>query len=83
MLTCGVRTKTQHGAAVFGTDGWIEVPPLFWQADRIILHAGKEDKEMVEFAEAIDRRRVLGPVEVPQDRARLEGPVEPRGSSFS
>jgi len=46
VLTCGVRTNNQHGAAVFGTDGWIEIPPPFWQPDRIVLHAGGEDKEI-------------------------------------
>ncbi len=46
VLTCGVRTKTQHGAAIFGTDGWIEIPPPFWQPDRIILHANGKDEEM-------------------------------------
>ncbi|MHC4253440.1 MAG: Gfo/Idh/MocA family protein [Planctomycetota bacterium] len=46
VLTCGVRTSNQHGAAVFGTDGWIEVPPMFWQPDRIVLHAGGKDEEM-------------------------------------
>lgn len=45
VLTCGVRTSNQHGAGVFGTDGWIEVPPLFWQPDRIVLHAGGKDTE--------------------------------------
>ena len=46
MLTCGVRTLNGHAAAVFGTEGWIEVPAPFWQPDRIILHAGGKDEEM-------------------------------------
>jgi hypothetical protein len=30
---------------VYGTDGWIEVPHLFWQPDRIILHKGEGSEE--------------------------------------
>ncbi len=43
-LTCAVRTTTSHEAVIYGTDGWIEIPPLFWQPDRIILNSkGKEE----------------------------------------
>ena len=37
-LACGVRTNTQHTATVYGTDGWIEFPPGFWNGTRAILH---------------------------------------------
>jgi predicted dehydrogenase len=45
ILTCGVRTATGKAAAVFGTEGSIEIPPPFWQPDKIILHAGGTDTE--------------------------------------
>ena len=47
-LTCAVRTTTPHEAAIYGTDGWIEIPPLFWQPDRIILNS-KDKEETITF----------------------------------
>jgi len=46
VLTCAVRTSTPHEACIFGTDGWIGIPHLFWQPDRIVLHASGRDEEM-------------------------------------
>ena len=46
VLTCAVRTNATHAAAIYGTDGWIELPPVFWQPDRIVLHAGGKDEEL-------------------------------------
>jgi predicted dehydrogenase len=45
VLTCAVRTSTPHEALIVGTDGWIKVPPLFWQPDKIIVASGGEEKE--------------------------------------
>jgi predicted dehydrogenase len=45
VLSCAVRTSTPQTAAVYGTDGWIEIPHMFWQPDRIILHRGGEAEE--------------------------------------
>lgn len=47
-LACGVRTSMQHVALIYGTDGWIEVPHMFWNTTRAVLHRG--DEEIV-FAE--------------------------------
>ena len=44
-LCCGVRVSTPHEAFVYGTDGWIRVPHLFWQPDRIILCRDGMEKE--------------------------------------
>lgn len=46
VLKCAVRTSTPHGAMVYGTDGWIEIPPLFWQPDRIVLCRDGKKKEL-------------------------------------
>lgn len=45
VLTCAVRTSTPHTASVYGTEGWIEVPPLFWQPDRFVLHTDEKNEE--------------------------------------
>jgi dihydrodiol dehydrogenase / D-xylose 1-dehydrogenase (NADP) len=44
-LACGVRTDTPHTAAVYGTDGWIELPARFWNGTRAILRSGNETEE--------------------------------------
>lgn len=43
MLGCGVRTATRHVATIYGTEGWIEVPHLFWNTTRAVLHRGDEE----------------------------------------
>lgn len=43
MLGCGVRTLTRHVALIYGTDGWIEVPHMFWNTTKAILHQGDEE----------------------------------------
>ena len=43
MLSCGVRTATQHVAMIYGTDGWIEVPHMFWNTTKATLHKGDEE----------------------------------------
>ena len=39
-LVCGVQTRTQHIAVVYGTEGWIEFPESFWNGTKAILHQG-------------------------------------------
>jgi predicted dehydrogenase len=46
--TCAVRTTTRHSAEIYGTEGWIEVPAMFWQPQKLILHKGGES-ETFEF----------------------------------
>ena len=43
MLGCGVRTSMQHVVAIYGTEGWIEVPHMFWNTTRAVLHRGDEE----------------------------------------
>jgi predicted dehydrogenase len=40
MLTCATRTTTPHAAAIYGTDGMIEVTSPFWQANELKLTVG-------------------------------------------
>lgn len=42
MLGCGVRTAMRHVALIYGTDGWIEVPHMFWNSTTATLHKGDE-----------------------------------------
>ena len=43
-----LRHQTPGAAAIFGTGGWIEIPPRFHHPSRIVLHrAGQEPEEIV------------------------------------
>lgn len=47
-LLASLRCATPGRARVFGTGGWIEVPPRFHHPDRIVLHrAGRDPEELV------------------------------------
>jgi len=46
ILTCAVRTSTPHEALIVGTEGWIKIPPLFWQPNRIIVCRHGSEKEL-------------------------------------
>jgi len=45
-LTCAVRTNTPQDAAIYGTDGWIEIPSPYWQPDYIVLHTNDREEMM-------------------------------------
>ena len=38
-----VRTNMQHVMFIYGTEGWIEVPHMFWNTTRAVLHRGDEE----------------------------------------
>lgn len=40
---CSLRSPLPGGAAVFGTAGWIEVPPRFHHPDRVVVHPLGDD----------------------------------------
>jgi len=47
-LLSSLRCATPGQARVFGTGGWIDVPPRFHHPDRIVLHRpGRDPEEMV------------------------------------
>ncbi|MFW5738056.1 MAG: Gfo/Idh/MocA family protein, partial [Spirochaetota bacterium] len=48
MLGCGVRTNAQHVFTVYGTEGWIEVPHMFWGTTSAILHRGETETRFEE-----------------------------------
>ncbi|MDY7104061.1 MAG: Gfo/Idh/MocA family oxidoreductase [Actinomycetota bacterium] len=41
---CSLRSPLPGGAAVYGTDGWIEVPPRFHHPDEIVIHTAEGDR---------------------------------------
>lgn len=49
VLTCAVRTGTGHEAAIYGTEGHIKIPHMFWRPQRIILAAGAEPEREISF----------------------------------
>jgi predicted dehydrogenase len=49
VLTCATNTNTPHEAAIYGTDGFIKIPHMFWQPDRIIVKAGQAPEQDIRF----------------------------------
>ena len=49
VLTCAIRTTTPNEAAVYGTDGFIKIPAMFCQPDRIVVKRGTEREEEMNF----------------------------------
>lgn len=49
VLTTAIRTSTPHEAVVYGTDGFIKIPHLFWQPDRIIVKTGQDAEKEIAF----------------------------------
>ncbi len=45
VASSSLLTRLPGGAAVYGTDGWIEVPPRFHHPDRVIVHRRDGDGE--------------------------------------
>jgi len=43
IAACSLSSPLPGGAAVFGTAGWIEVPPRFHHPDRIVVHPIGDD----------------------------------------
>jgi predicted dehydrogenase len=46
-LTATLRCATPGQARVFGTDGWIDVPPRFHHPETIVLHRHGHDPEVI------------------------------------
>jgi predicted dehydrogenase len=49
VLTSAIRTETSQEAAVYGTAGYIKVPHMFWQPDRIFVKTSQEEEKEFEF----------------------------------
>lgn len=49
VLTCAIRTTTTHEAGIYGTDGYIKVPHMFWQPDRIIVKTSQDEEREFMF----------------------------------
>jgi len=50
VLMCAVRTETLYEAAIYGTGGYIKIPHMFFQPDRIIVKAGKDEEKEIKFS---------------------------------
>jgi predicted dehydrogenase len=50
VLTCAIRTNTIHEAAIYGTEGFIRIPHMFWQPDRLIVKRGAGPEEELNFS---------------------------------
>jgi predicted dehydrogenase len=49
VLTCAVRTQTAFEAAIYGTEGYIKIPHMFFQPDRIIVKAKQGQEKEINF----------------------------------
>jgi len=49
VLTCAIRTNTSHEAAIYGTDGYIKIPHMFWQPNTIVVKQGQSLEETLSF----------------------------------
>ena len=49
VLTCAIRTGTIHEAAIYGADGFIRIPQIFWQPDRLLVKKGEGPEEELRF----------------------------------
>jgi predicted dehydrogenase len=47
-ILISLRNPTPGAARIFGTEGWIEVPPRFHHPKRIVLHPTGRDSETIE-----------------------------------
>lgn len=53
VLTCGVRTRLPVQAIISGTDGMIEIPPTFYDAQKAVLTTD-EGREVIEFPHEVN-----------------------------
>ena len=65
---------------MLGTSGWIQVPPRFHNADRIVLHRYGHDPETIDAAHPQGRvkhcRRVVGRAHSARSRYVVDGLVD-------
>ncbi len=84
VLSCAVRTETPYEAAIYGTDGYIKIPHMFFQPDRIIVKAGQDKEKEITFSrlgngysyEAAEVMRCL-------HEGRVECPIMPLDTSMA
>ncbi|MFA5292462.1 MAG: Gfo/Idh/MocA family oxidoreductase [Phycisphaerae bacterium] len=48
-LNCSFRVNMPCEAVIFGTDGYIKIPHMFFQPDKIIVKAGQEQEKEIKF----------------------------------
>jgi len=49
ILTSAIRTDTSHDAEIYGVDGYIKIPHMFWQPDKIVVKTGQKAEEEYNF----------------------------------
>lgn len=47
--TCGINVSVDHDAVIYGTDGYIKIPHLFWQPKQIIFKTRDSDETEISF----------------------------------
>ena len=84
VLTCAVRTSAVNEATIYGTNGFIRIPNMFWHPDRIIVKTGQDEEKEISFNrlgngygyEAAEVMRCLR-------NGEIESPVMPLDTSIS
>ena len=49
VLSSAIRTETLQEAAIYGTDGHIKIPHMFWQPDRIMVKTAQDEEQEFKF----------------------------------
>ena len=49
VLTSAIRTNTSNAAVIYGTDGYIKIPHMFWKPHAIVVKAGQSSEETITF----------------------------------
>ncbi len=49
VLTCGIHLSTMSEAIIYGTNGFIRIPHMFWQPDRIVVKMGQDEEKEISF----------------------------------
>jgi dihydrodiol dehydrogenase / D-xylose 1-dehydrogenase (NADP) len=49
VLTCAVRTIAINEAIIYGTEGYIRIPDMFWHPDRIFVKTGQNGEKEIAF----------------------------------
>lgn len=44
VLSCSTKFLSPHQAVIYGSEGWIKVPHMFWQPDEIVICRGGQEE---------------------------------------
>jgi len=96
-LTCSLHSPLPGGARVFGSEGWIDVPPRFHHPGGLVLHRGEDEEgealdlplvgrgyahELIEVTEGVQAGRTESAVMPLDDTLAVMGILERAGTAL-